>query len=87
MPLTYAMAALSVCCFMLGRIGLHRQVTSSDPAGNGMATAFVQGFAKFGLELTVFLAVLYLLCRWLPVRFGCVAILALLSVAMAISVR
>jgi hypothetical protein len=52
-----------------------------------MATAFVQGFAKFGLELTVFLAVLYLLCRWLPVRFGCVAILALLSVAMAISVR
>lgn len=39
MPLTYAMAALSVWCFMLGRIGLHRQVTSSDPAGNGMATA------------------------------------------------
>jgi hypothetical protein len=86
-PLTYAMAALSVWCLILGRIGLHRQITSSDPAGNGMATAFFQGFAEFGLQLTVFLAGLYLLCRWLPIRYGCVAILALLGVAMAISVR
>jgi hypothetical protein len=39
-PLTYVMAALSVWCIILGRIGLHRQVTSSDPAGNGMATLF-----------------------------------------------
>ncbi|RYE96627.1 MAG: hypothetical protein EOO77_40625 [Oxalobacteraceae bacterium] len=87
MPLTYAMAALSVCCFMLGRIGLHRQVTSSDPAGNGMATGFVQGFAEAGLEFTAILAGLYLLCRWRPIRYVCVAILALLSVVMVLLVR
>lgn len=86
-PLTYVMAALSVWCVILGRIGLHRQITSSDPAGNGMATAFFQGLAEFGLELTAFLAALYLFCRWLPVRYVCVAALALLSVAMTIFVR
>jgi len=81
------MSALSGWCVILGWIGLHQQVTGSDPAGNGMATGFVQGFAEAGLTLTSILAGLYLLCRWRPIRYLCVALLALLSLAMVLLAR
>ncbi len=81
------MIALSCWCVVLGWIGLHRQVTSSDLAGNGMATGFIHGYAEAGLQLTAFLAGLYLLSRWKPVRYICITMIALLSLAMILLVR
>lgn len=86
-PLTCVMAVLALWCAVAGWIGVHRQVTSSDPAGNGMATAFVRGFAEAGLEATAILVGLYLLRRWKPVRYICVTLLAVLSLGMIIIVR
>jgi hypothetical protein len=74
--MTYVVAVLFAWCVVLSWIGLHRQVTSSDPAGNGMATGFLHGFAEAGVELAAILTGLYLLCRWRPIRFVCVAMLA-----------
>jgi hypothetical protein len=86
-PLTFAMLALAGWCVILGWIAMHRQVTGSDPAGNGMATGFVQGFGEAGVQLTGLLAALYLLIRWRPARYALVAALLLLSLAMIILVR
>lgn len=85
--LTCVMGVLALWCAVAGWIGLHLHVTSSDPAGNGMATALVRGFAEAGLEATVILVGLYLLCRWKPVRYTCVTLLVFLSLGMIIIVR
>jgi hypothetical protein len=86
-PLTYVAWVLAGWCATLGWIGLHTHVTSNDAAGNGMATGFVHGFAEAGLQLTVVVLALYLLIRWKPARYACVALLLLLSCAMLILVR
>jgi len=52
-----------------------------------MATGFIHGYAEAGLQLTAFLAGLYLLCRWKPVRYICITMIALLSLAMILLVR
>jgi hypothetical protein len=81
------MIALTCWCAVLGWIGLHRQVTGSDSAGNGMATGFIHGFAEAGLELAAFLVGLYLLCRRKPVRYICITMIALLGIGMILLVR
>lgn len=86
-PLTFAMVALALCCVVFGQIASHRQITSSDPAGNGMATGFVQGFAEVGLQATAILVVLYLLIRWKAARIAFVGLLLILGFGMAILVR
>ncbi len=86
-PLTYAVFALTAWCTGLGWIGLHRQVTGNDPAGNGMATGFVHGFAEVGLQATAILTATYLLIRWKPVRYVCVALLTILGLGMILLVR
>jgi hypothetical protein len=86
-PLTYVMAALAGWCAVLRWLGFHRQVTSSDPAGNGMATGFVHGFAEVGLQATAILTALFVLIRWRPARIACVTSLLVLSLGMIILVR
>jgi predicted MFS family arabinose efflux permease len=86
-PLTFAMLALAGWCVIVGWIAMHRQITGSDPAGNGMATGFVHGFVEAGVQLTGLLAGLYLLIRWRPGWYAFVAALFLLSLAMIILVR
>jgi hypothetical protein len=71
----------------LGWIGLHTRITTSDPAGNGIGSGVVQGFAALGLITTFGLAAIYLMIRWKPVRFICIALLSILSVVMIIFVR
>jgi hypothetical protein len=86
-PMTYVMGALAGWCAILGWIALHRQVTGSDPAGNGMATGFVQGFAEVGLYSTAILTGLYILVRWKPARYVCITLLLLLSLGMLLLVQ
>ncbi len=86
-PLTYAVFALATWCAVLGWIGLHRQVTGNDAAGNGMATGFVHGFAEVGLQATAILTAIYLLIRWKPVRYVCVALLTIVGLGMILLVR
>lgn len=85
--MSYVMAALAVWCAVLGWIGLHGHVTGNDAAGNGMATDFLHGFAEAGMEFTALLVGLYLLCRWRPIRYVCLTLLALLSLVMVLLVR
>jgi hypothetical protein len=87
LPLTYVMWLLVAWCGIFGWLGLHVQITTSDPAGNGIGTGIVQGFAVLGLIAVGLLAGLYLLVRWTPFRYVCIALLLLVSMFIPALVR
>jgi hypothetical protein len=86
-PLTYVVAGLFVCCLVSGVIGLNSHETGSDAAGNGMATALLRVYAAAGLISGVAVSGLYLIWRWRPARYACVAVLTVLDFAMVLLVH
>jgi hypothetical protein len=86
-PLTYAMWAVVAWCCVFGWLGLHAEITGNDAAGNGMATGLTNMAAGAGLIAVAFLAGAYLLIRWAPVRYACLALLLLISLAIPALVR
>lgn len=86
-PLTWAVYVLLVWCAALGWIGLHARITTSDPAGNGIGSGIIQGYAAIGLFAAVLLGAFYFITRWDVVRYVSALLLLALSVSMIVFIR
>ena len=86
-PFTWLVGAMLIWCGVLGWIGLHARITNSDPAGTGIGSGIVQGYAAIGLFAAFVLGAFYFTIRWDVVRYVSALLLLALSVSMIVFIR